>query len=62
MPSCEATTSKPVRIDKPMLIDKKKICEATGCIGWGEEHRTLFFLHLPWLFYLRSCFSLLWLS
>lgn len=46
MPTCEATTSKAVRIDKPMLIDKKKICEATGCIGWGEEHRTLFFLLL----------------
>lgn len=24
MPTCEATTSKPVRIDKPMLIDKKE--------------------------------------
>ena len=23
MPICEATTSKPVRIDKPMLIDRK---------------------------------------
>lgn len=24
MPTCEATTSKPVRIDKPVLIDKKE--------------------------------------
>lgn len=24
MPTCEATTSKAVRIDKPMLIDKKE--------------------------------------